>query len=178
MRNMKNINYYMFFLFFSLFFSSCEDNKKFETEQQMVSYIEDENNGLSLNKNINDVEFKISFQPTDLIVSRYLKGREYGYSEVDSLRSKLSGFLYFKLGISKNGRPLLGVKENEKSFSRLTNKLAFGMLNSVLVRDGYGEKQNLYDYSFVRSYGYGKYSNFLLIFEKKKLERRNRNFTS
>lgn len=149
-------------------FCGCSENN-FDKKSDLIKYINDPENFFRQNKNIHNIDLSIIYQPTDLFVSRYLNVNENIHKkQVDSLREKFSKFLFFKLKISKNNKGLLGYKEASDEFGRLTVKLSYELDECIVLENDKGVEINLYDYSFLRTYGYGDSSIFLLVFERPK----------
>jgi len=143
---------------------SC-GSKSFETKGELASYLQEVDNGYHFKKSINGIDFSLTYRPTDLMVSQFMDEKTEP-ARVEKLRKKYSQYLYFSFGISANGKELLSQKaQNRAEYGAKVNQLAFGMANNVILTDQKRDTLALLDYTFPRTYGMGRSTNLLLVYE-------------
>lgn len=143
---------------------SCKRNT-FENVKSLTGFLENPTNKLRYHKNVNGVDFFLTYRPTDMLVHQEL-GPKYSKEQVKQLRNTYGKNIYFNLEMGMAGKELLDWKTvNKTEFTSLINRLAFGMGDNVHLVRGKDEKVPLLDFSYSRYYGMGKNTNILLAFE-------------
>lgn len=151
----------------SLMMGSCRQTT-FETEQELLAYVTDIDNGLTQLKTINGVDFTVTYRPTDLLVAQELPVNPKKVA-IDSLRKKYSKYLYFNVSISKNNQEILsGMGHSRKDFGAMVNQLAFGMTDKVHLYSKAKDTIPMADYIYPRMYGMGKSTSMLFVYPRDK----------
>lgn len=142
---------------------SCSQ-KQFDSKEELVAYIKDPENGYVQEKQVNGVDIKLMYRPTDLLVAQELRGSKEP-ERIDSLRRKYNDYLYFNLSLSKDSKELLSaVPQDRNEFGIMVNQLVFGMIDKVTLRTGDQRMIKMIDFSYPRLYGVGRSTAFLLVF--------------
>lgn len=141
---------------------------------ELQQYVLDPDNGLSKARTTGPVDIKVTYRPTDLLVSQSLSEMATPY-EIDSLRNGFGQQEYFILSIAANGKEIETYALNQTKFGERVQTLAFGMDDYVRIITDRQDTIPVSDYFYQRTYGVGKTSDFLMAFEAEKL-RRSENF--
>ena len=150
-------------LIISVIFFGCDQNS-FDEKEAMLAYLKNESNGYIKSKKINEVNFELMYKPTDLFVNQELED-DFSKSDVDSLKKKYNGYLYFNLSISKKNREILSkAPKNRNEFSILSNQLMFEMREKVYAFTQDMDTINMVDYIYPRMYGASHSTNLLFIY--------------
>ena len=153
----------IFYLFAAVLVFGCQ-SRHFANEQELRTYLEEKENGLSVTKSVNGGQFKLSFTPTDPLVLNELEDPENG-EQVTKLREKYSHNLYFNLSISKQKRELLSdMSHGRNGFARLVNTLSFGLDESVHLFTSQRDTLPLIDFVYPRMYGMSQSTNVMFVF--------------
>ena len=153
----------IFYLFAAVLVFGCQ-SRHFDNEQELRTYLEEKDNGLSVTKSVNGVQFKLSFTPTDLMVLNELEDPKNG-EQVTKLREKYAQNLYFNLSISKQKRELLSdMSHGRNGFARLVNTLSFGLDESVHLFTSQRDTLPLIDFVYPRMYGMSQSTNVMFVF--------------
>lgn len=162
MLNMIKNNY--LFLILILFISSC--TKKFDTQEEMNSYISEEDNGYHYKKTVADVDFVLQYRPTDLLVKQEL-GNDTDPAKVEKFRKHYSQYMYFNLSMSKNNQELLnGVAQDKTKFGQMVNELAFGMEEKMHVYTPTKDTLALADFIYPRMYGMSNSTSIMIVYPR------------
>ena len=144
---------------------SC-GSKTFDSKEQLLQYMMDEDNGYHYKKSINGIDYTLTYRPTDLLVQQEL-GSEYTEEQVAELRKKYGKYLYFNLSMSVNGQELLNQKAGDRAqFGAMVNQLAFGMEDKVNLITSKRDTLSLLDYAYPRMYGMGTSTDILLVYDR------------
>lgn len=155
-------------LVFGLLFS-CSESQTFDSEQEMWTYLQDEDNEYVQTKHIKGIDYALVYKPIDLLVNQTLTA--YSEKAVDSLRNHYNKYLYFNLSFSKNNQELLStVPKNRNEFGAMVNQLAFGMSNYVYAYTKTKDTLNLVDYIYPRMYGVSNGTKMMFVYEANKEE--------
>lgn len=146
-------------------FCSCSPPRSV-TKEQLMAYILDEDNGLIQSKTVGDYRIELIYRPTDLIVSQELQGETMDTIRVQELRRKYANYLYFLLKVSKGGREVLNLENDQQEYSKLLLTMAFNMPEYVSIVQG-RDTTALKDFMLDRTYGMSNSTNLLLVFECK-----------
>jgi hypothetical protein len=158
--------------------TSC-GNKTFVTSEQIATYIDDEENGYKHSKIINNVEYSLTYKPTDLIVKQEL-GDKFDAKKVKELRENYNKYMYFNLTMSMNNKELLtSVAGDKAKFGQMVNDLAFGMEEKVHLYSKQKDTLEMADFIYPRMYGMTNDTSLLIVYprDKKYLKDDYLNFT-
>lgn len=147
-------------------------SKKFQTEEDLWDYVRNPENKLLYTKDIGNVNYQLTYRPTDILVKQELDGSA-GMEELDSLRKKYAKYFYFNLSMSLNDQEILnGQVANRNTFATMLKELSFGMGSKVYLISQKRDTVPLSDYIYPRMYGMGGNTNLLLVYprEEKLLE--------
>ena len=154
-------------IFLGILLSSCTHNT-FDTEEELLVFIKDTENGYLYQKTINGVDFSLLYKPTDLLVNQEIG--DINSKKLMELREKYNNYLYFTFTMSKNNQELLSAAPNNRNeFGAMVNQLAFGMGDKVHL---YTEKKDtiqLADYIYPRMYGMSNSTQILFVYPKEKV---------
>jgi hypothetical protein len=147
-----------------VFISSC--TKNFDTQEEMNTYIQDEDNGYNYKKTVADVDYVLQYRPTDLLVKQEL-GEDKNPAQVEKLRKQYSKYMYFNLSMSKNDQELLnGVARDKAKFGQMVNDLAFGMEEKLHVYTPTKDTLALADFIYPRMYGMSNSTSIMIVYPR------------
>lgn len=140
-------------------------------EKELSTYISNENHGLSKSVLVNDIQVKVTYRPTDMIVAQELGSlSNTSQDRIDELRKRYQDHYYFIVSLSKAGKEILSTAQADPaSFSELLQIISFRM----------GEKVNLTtandtiavsDYIYNRTFGMGGTTDILFVFDKSEIK--------
>lgn len=162
---MKKQLLYFLLIGVGMFHTSC-NQKKFDSEAALWTYMKNESNEYIQQKTVRGVTYTLTYRPTDLLVKQELSTNALE-KEVDSLRAKYNKYLYFNLSMSRNKQELLnGMAGNRNKFGAMVNQLAFGMAESVHLYTPKRDTIPLLDYNYPRMYGMSQSTDILLVYPK------------
>lgn len=163
---MKKISIALFFL---VFFFSCQN--KALNEDELVKYTLDESNGLIKTKSIGDLKISVLYRPNDLIIGNEIKGSSISdTAEIEKLKANFSKYFYFILSINRSDNEIV-TKNADVSTTDHLQKVLFNMGDYVKLLGNGSDTLNLIDFTFPRTYGTTRSSEFLFVFEKKQIEK-------
>lgn len=166
------------FLLLIVIVSSC-GNKSFDTAEEMVTFISDEENEYCYKKEVNGVTYTLQYRPTDLLVQQELGDNASG-KKVKQLREKYNKYLYFNLSMSLNGQELLSnVVRDKAQFGQMVNDLAFNMDQKVHLYTPEKDTLSMTDFVYPRMYGMTNATTILIVYprDKQLLKEDELNFT-
>lgn len=166
------------FLLLIVIVSSC-GNKSFDTAEEMVTFISDEENEYCYKKEVNGVTYTLQYRPTDLLVQQEL-GDNASEKKVKQLREKYNKYLYFNLSMSLNGQELLSnVVRDKAQFGQMVNDLAFNMDQKVHLYTPEKDTLSMTDFVYPRMYGMTNATTILIVYprDKQLLKEDELNFT-
>ncbi|NRB84741.1 MAG: hypothetical protein HRU49_13385 [Winogradskyella sp.] len=158
--------------------SSCKQNI-FKDKDQLITYLQNNENTYIQHKTINGVDFSLMYKPTDLMVSQEL-GDSASAKEILELRDKYSKYMYFNLSMSKNHQELLSTIPNNRSeFGAMVNQLAFGMNGKVHVFTQHNDTIEMIDFIYPRMYGMSRSTSMMFVYprDEKTLDDKYLNFS-
>ena len=145
--------------------SSC-GNKTFDTTEEIVAFVSDEDNEYSYQKEVNGVAYTLQYKPTDLLVQQEL-GDSISDKKVKELREKYSKYLYFNLSMSLNGQELLSnVVRDKQQFGQMVNDLAFNMDQKVHFYTPEKDTLAMADFVYPRMYGMTNATTILIVYPR------------
>jgi hypothetical protein len=150
-------------ILFSIFFS-CQSKL---TEAELKTYIQNPENGVTQEKKINNVEYKVTYKPTGLMINQELRNISRTPGLLDSLQQKYDRYHYFMLSVNVNNRDVLSSKTgNRADFGNAVYQLSFNMNEKTFLVSDQRDTLGLVDYVFPRMYGMSPTTNMLFVFEK------------
>jgi hypothetical protein len=148
---------------------ACQQRVK--TVEDLQAYISKEKNGLVKTKAIGNIEIKVVYKPTGLLVNQELGNKAYTDHEVEQLRTKYGDFHYFTLSVSANGKEVEAYNvSGQGDFGSRVQQLSFGMGEQVALHTNRQDTIPVADYIYQRTFGVGNSSDMLFAFEKDKIE--------
>ncbi|MGW9686763.1 hypothetical protein [Flagellimonas sp. 2504JD1-5] len=145
----------------------CGQNT-FDSEKELLSYVQKTANGYHHEKAIGNVVYTLTYRPTDVLVRQEL-GTSFSQEDVDKLREKYGNYLYFNLGMKANNQELLNSQAgNRNAFGAMVNQLAFGMGQKVHLISQKRDTIPMADYIYPRMYGMSNSTSMLLVYPKDK----------
>lgn len=140
------------------------------TKQEMLDYIKNPENGLTKQKSINNVDYKLTYRPSDLFVLQETEGdTSLTEQEFEEIYNRYHQNAYFILSISQNKQEVLSnYAGNQQQFGAMVNQLAFGMNEKVFIKN---RADTIYfkDYVYPRLYGMKPSTDILFAFAKEEL---------
>ena len=144
--------------------SSCA--KTFDTQEEMYTYIQDEDNGYHYKKTVMGVDYVLQYRPTDLLVKQEM-GDQTEARQVERLRNKYGKYLYFNLSMSKNNQELLnGLAHDKAKFGQMVNDLAFGMEEKVHLYTPEKDTLAMADFIYPRMYGMSDATTIMIVYPR------------
>lgn len=135
--------------------SACYKTREnsFKSQSEMIGYISDERNGLSMSyKSQENIETSIRFQPYESIL---------GYEKRDNM---LFNNIYFIMSFSAHGKELLHQLSQEQ-YSAFSQLFSFSMQNHVKGKSDVAELEPSGVF-YSPTYNMGKANNLLLVFDR------------
>ncbi|PKD18734.1 hypothetical protein APR41_17645 [Salegentibacter salinarum] len=130
----------------------------------MLKFLQNEDNGYTKRKVINNIDFKLMYKPTDLLVDQHLENN-FSIQEVDSLRAALKDFMYFNLAISSDNREVLNTLAQDRAeFGKMVSTLSFNFQDKVSMVTSNKDTIQMVDFSYPRMYGLSRATSLLLVF--------------
>ena len=147
-------------------FSSCNNN--FDSVDKMNTYLQDEENLYKYQKTIQGVDYVLQYRPTDLLVKQEL-GDKVDPIQIEKLRIKYSGYMYFNLSMSKDNQELLsGVARDKAKFGQMVNDLAFNMDQKVHLYTPAKDTLEMTDFIYPRMYGMSNNTSIMIVYPRDK----------
>jgi hypothetical protein len=150
-----------------LLFLSC-NQKQFDSREELLEYLQDEENGYIQKKAVNGVDFSLMYRPTDLIVSQMLQPKKL--NEVDSLRMEYKNYLYFNLSISKGNQEILSALPSKNDFGSMVNMLAFGMEEKTYLYTNNRDTIQILDYIYPRMFGTTNTTSMMFVYPRMEMD--------
>ena len=166
--------------FLAVLFMGCQGHQTFENKDDLLMYIQDEQNGYTQHKTVNGVSYTLLYRPTDLLVHQELSDASATSAQVNTSREKYKNYLYFNLSMSKNNQELLSVApKNQNEFGAMVQQLAFGMNEKVHLFTPQKDTLELADYIYPRMYGMSRATTMMFVYPRapEKLDQDYLNFT-
>lgn len=162
---------------FIFIISSCAKN--FDTQEDMMAYITDEDNEYQYKKTVNGVDYVLQYRPTDLLVKQELP-EKHTTKQIEELRKQYNKYLYFNLSMSKNDQELLnGLARNKQQFGQMVSQLAFEMDQKVHMYTPQKDTLAMADFVYPRMYGMTEATTIMIVYprDEKYLNNDYLNFT-
>jgi len=139
------------------------------TEKELTTFVNDESNGLCKKNNIGEMEVKVTYRPTDLLVARELTTEQAAdTAKIRVLKKKYGKYLYFILSLSKNNKEALHQADGFSQYSELVQTLSFRMGEYVNLTTAASDTIPVGDFILDRTYGLSSATNMLFAFNKEK----------
>ena len=160
----KPITYILLFMFY--LFTACNT---VENKEEMIKYVSETENGLLKEKKISGTEIKLMLKPSILFAMQEIEGQtKISEKEKQEIINQYNKQLYFVLSISRNNEEVLNsLAGNKQQFGSMVNELAFGLEQNAKLITSNADTLNMIASHFVRTYGVGRSSDVLLVFENK-----------
>lgn len=144
---------------------SCEQ-RHFQSEAELLEYIQDIENGYTQHKSVNGVDYALTYRPTDLLVWQEVENVA-DTKRTQALRSKYRNFMYFILSMSINNQELLSASPKDKNeFGKMVSQLAFGMNEKVHMYTQSKDTVELADYNYPRMYGMSGATTIMFVYPR------------
>lgn len=132
-------------------------------------------NELSKTKELNELNFKLSFMPAHSLAYIELKGEKYSAAVFDSVCRDYSQMSYFNLRIetpNRNGELLKYDLHNGQEYNDRITYMSFGMQRDIYLVQG---NDTLYPglYHFERIFEIAPYATVMLAFDNSKFKQEN-----
>lgn len=153
-----------FFAAALLVWSGC--SKKAVDTRTYISWVEDPDNGLRVNKTIGAYSFRFLYQPHDYLALRRLNEFSFNRDSIKNVNEQLGNLQYFVLRIQgENGGELMreGIKDDMEYYRRMEYFMG-PMQDDLSLIDGKDTLACVL-FHFERNYGLAPYNDFLLGFE-------------
>ena len=162
--------YLLLYLYVVVIGLSC---KRSISEEALISYVINTDHGLIQVKGLNDVQIRVYYRPSDLLVAQELKAKGMVNDSLIKLYQGTYGNnLYFTMSIMKGGGEVLSsYSGNQQDYGAMVQQLAFGLDKKVVLTSSVGDTLQLLDYIFPRTYGYTPTTDLLFVFDRKKLDK-------
>jgi hypothetical protein len=155
------LNFYLLMLI--LILTSC--NTQSVSHQSLMTYVNDESNGLLKIIEHSDSKVKLCYTPHDLILAQEVKGSDYTESQIDSIRNKLAELDYFKLSLSQNGEDIINqYASNPTIFNKAVEYLSYNISKDLKLIHNH-DTLNVLDVMYSSGFGLNKSSEVLMVFE-------------
>jgi len=142
------------------------NSKRFTDKDDLLAYLNDDDNGYVQHKSVNGVDYTLSYRPTDMLVNQELDDNA-NQEQINKLRDKYSKYMYFNLSMSMNNKELLSAApKNRNEFSAMVNQLAFGMSDKVHLYTQSKDTLELADFIYPRMYGMSKSTTIMFVYPR------------
>ncbi|HBH47667.1 MAG TPA: hypothetical protein DDX98_03465 [Bacteroidales bacterium] len=134
---------------------------------EMIAYIDDPDNGFVQEKTINNITYRVSYRPTELLIAQETRTKQNMLSdEIHELFEKYNNQHYFVFSISKGTSEVQYSSANQNEYAQLINKLNFNLHETIFLTSSAGDTLNLINYHFTPTYGLTQSTDLLFFFEK------------
>lgn len=163
---MKEMN--KVFIFILLLFAGLTSCSGKVSQEELLAYLNDENNGVKVSKEVGDVQVALAYKPSDLLIEQELKNKpDITDAEIEKIKANYQKGLYFTLSMSKGGQELeVSALGDQSQFAKRIERLSFGMRELVSLQTSDNQKVSLLDHVYSRMYGMTGKSTMLLIFDR------------
>ncbi|HEY8936107.1 MAG TPA: hypothetical protein VIM65_12835 [Cyclobacteriaceae bacterium] len=135
------------------------------SEQELKSYILNDENGLHKNRKINDIDIDVFYRPAELVWIKDLEEisdpvkREAQQEAIDTLS-------YFMFHFSRNGKEIENAYvSNSSEFTSVINYLSFDIANDIHIISG-SDTTDALDVMYARTFGGMGSTGVMAIFNK------------
>lgn len=143
-----------------------------ETEEELLTYVRDEDHGLYQKQERNGLEVSLMYRPTDLVINQELQSKKtITQPEIQKLKEQYGPYAYFVLSYSDRGKEALYTRsQGQGDFSEKLRRLSFRMGEYVHMTTSQKDTLYLKDSYYPRMHGMGTSSRVLLVFDRAKIE--------
>jgi hypothetical protein len=141
--------------------------KTFSSENELVAYIQDEENGLKKTNEIGDYKVTVTYRPTDLFVNQEV-GEKPTKEAIEKANKKYQNYYYFILSLSRSGKEALDQSQGFGQYSEMVQKLSFRVPEFVNMTTSASDTIPVADFILNRTYGLGSSTDILVVFNKEK----------
>jgi hypothetical protein len=167
---MRYRNQSVCFLAAVLLLCACSSYRKQMSRVELISYINDKDNGLVKEQESNGVQVKLSFEPSSLLAAQQLSAMPAASKVViDSTQKKYTANYYFLLKFSKGGKEAIRQLGSFSRYSDMVQVLSFQMHRFINLTTPQKDTIALADYLFDQTYGMSDGNTILLCFDRTKL---------
>ncbi|MEZ4945567.1 MAG: hypothetical protein R2804_08575 [Cyclobacteriaceae bacterium] len=140
------------------------------SESQLQSFIANPDHGLIKTTSSNNIEVKLLYKPTDLLVAQELNtNKNFDFELVETIRRKYENYLYFVLSLSHDNREVITPASlGQDRFSDMLQTVSFRMAQFVNITTPSMDTLTVADYAYSRTFGMARSTDLLLVFEKEK----------
>lgn len=152
--------------------SSCRHTKEVMSKKELVAFIANKDNGLLSEHQINDIDVRVQYQPSSLLVAQEIAGPDMRNNQrlIDSLEKKYSNSYYFLIKFSKNNKEAIRQLGSFDRYSDMVSVLSFELPRFINLTTPQKDTVELSDYLFDQTYGASDANTVLLAFAKEKLQ--------
>ena len=149
-----------------LILTACGRKERPVSKRDLQKYVNDPRHGLAQQTSVADVDVRLTFEPSDLLVAHDLvTGGNRDTVKFNLLQRKYSGNYYFLLRFSKGHKELLRQLPSFGEYSEMVEVLSFRMQQYVnLTTDR--DTLPMSDYAYEQTYGFGDANTLLIAFPK------------
>ncbi len=147
-----------------LIITSC--NPPFHiTEQELITYIQDADNGLLKTREQNGYKLTVYYKPTDLVIAQYAENGSIEKAVLDTLKKQYKNYAYFILSLQKDKtNALYNMQQGYGAFSETLQTLAFRMDSYVQLTTANKDTIPVADFIYPRLYGASPSTDILFVF--------------
>ncbi|HVD97192.1 MAG TPA: hypothetical protein VNB90_03235 [Cytophagaceae bacterium] len=146
-----------------LFVFACQNKTD---KSDLISYLNDPDNGLKKEKTIGDYKIDITYYPTNLLIEKEIENGTTP-EQLEIRRNEYERYNYFILNMSLSGKDVVYKgSTNTEQFSACINKLNFGLSDYIYALRDKKDTLNLADYYVPNLYGMRQSTQILFAFSK------------
>lgn len=136
---------------------------------ELINYIQDEDNGLHKQAGMNGIVTEVTYKPTDIWLHLELGDNHTTQMQIDSLRKHYKSYHYFSVSLSKDNKEALHSSASSMSqYSELVQTLSFRMNEYVTLTTSAQDTIPVGDFILDRTYGLSSATSLLFVFSKDK----------
>jgi hypothetical protein len=146
--------------------SSCSQSEEL-APLEFVKWIENPSNGLIVEKEKEDLIFKLQYKPIEYVVAVQERKRQLSKKVFEKAKSQMEGLQYFTFRISPAdvNKPLLDKSRlTSEDYDRRINYFSFEMQHDLVLFDGQDSLRCLL-FHYERAYNLNAENTFLLGFD-------------
>lgn len=151
---------------------NLENAKKSYPVSEFVKWCSDSNNGLMQKKEVSEIEYKLSYLPSQSMAFIELRNEQYDMDKFNQVTSYYSEMLYFnfKMILKDNTGEFLKYRlQSPQQYDERVKYISFDMQNDFyIVQKGDTLRPGLYQYE--RVYEVAPLATIMMAFDKKKLD--------
>lgn len=168
---MRSVQYILSCIICSISLTNCAS--KSLDKNEYLKYIEDEKNGATVAKVLDDINYSLTYCPEDYIIAKEFKVDKINQKNFNQKKKDLAGHDYFKMRINyknSNKEVILYNTTNEQDVKERYEYLSYGFEENIFVLRN--NKQDTIPpalYHFERTYGIVPYLDLFFTFKKDSL---------